>query len=150
MGAVSRCHLFFKERVLNQVADGSQHGAMILVVADDQELRDGIEALLGSDGYRISPTGNEHDAFDSAVRTRPDLILVSFDKPYPDVSATTHGVRESAGLSKDVPIVIFGCSSVPEGVELAIGANTYVTQPKDFNQLRHLLARLLRCSKAVF
>jgi DNA-binding response OmpR family regulator len=131
-------------------ANNSQRGAKILVVADDEELRDGIEALLEADGYRISPVRNEQAALDSAVRERPDLILVSLAQSGPEVTATSRLVRERAGLTENVPIVVFGDRTMAEGAELAIGQNTYVTQPENFNQLTKLLARLLRTPRAIF
>ena len=51
--------------------------AVILVVEDVHETRDGIETLLMSDGYTVALARDERDAIESAQRTRPDLILVS-------------------------------------------------------------------------
>ena len=52
-------------------------GALILVLEDVEETRDGIEQLLNADGYRIDPARDEEDAVTRAMRERPCLILVS-------------------------------------------------------------------------
>ncbi len=116
---------------------------MILVVADDEEIRDGIETLLESDGYHINSVRDEKDAIAAATRDRPDLILFSLDRAGDDVAACARRVRLRADLGESIPIVMFCILTVAEGAEVAIGENTYATWPDDFNQLRRLLSRLL-------
>lgn len=123
---------------------------MILVVADDEEIRDGIQALLEADGYQINPVRNEEDAIDTAIRDRPNLILVSLDQSGDDVTASARRVRFRAGLSESVPIVMFCILTVAEGEDVAVGENTYATRPANFNQLRSLLSRLLVRLPATF
>jgi DNA-binding response OmpR family regulator len=117
--------------------------AKILVVADDEEIRDGIEMLLRRDGYQVNPTRNEEDAIDTAIRIPPDLILVSLDRSGDDATATARRVRARAGLSESIPIVMFCIVTFAEGAEVEIGANTYATWPDDFDQLRAMLSRLV-------
>jgi len=132
------------------VTKNKQLGAMILVVADDEEIRDGIQALLEADGYQINPVRNEEDAIDTAIRDRPNLILVSLDQSGDDVTASARRVRFRAGLSESVPIVMFCILTVAEGEDVAVGENTYATRPANFNQLRSLLSRLLVRLPATF
>jgi two-component system chemotaxis response regulator CheY len=115
----------------------------ILVVEDIEETRDGIEKLLNADGYHVRAARNEKDAVESALRRRPDLILVSLGGPSRDVIITARQIREHAELGENVPVVIFCIEEVGEGEEIAIGQNVYVTRPDNFNQLRNLIARLL-------
>ncbi|MGH8832518.1 MAG: hypothetical protein ACREXV_15740, partial [Polaromonas sp.] len=56
---------------------GNASGALILVVQDVEETRDGIEALLLADGYRVDTARDEKDAVMRAQRRYPDLILVN-------------------------------------------------------------------------
>src|SRR5215210_6093407 len=116
----------------------------ILVVDDIEETRDGIEELLKVDGYRVESARHEQDAIDSAQRKHPDLILVSLGGPPSGVIATTRHIRKRAGLGENVPVVVFCVGEVKEGDEVDIGQNVYLTRPDNFNQLRSLLARLLK------
>jgi CheY-like chemotaxis protein len=118
-------------------------GAAILVIADDIEVREGVEALLVADGYRICPVRNEADAIGAARRELPDLILVSLDASGDAVAASALRVRAGAALAGSIPIVMFCIRTVEEGAEVAVGENLYATWPADFNQLRALLSRLL-------
>ena len=117
---------------------------IILVVEDVQETREGIEKLLLVDGYRIALARDEHDGIDSARQQRPDLILVSLAGLPREVILSARRIRESAALGEDVPVVVFCINDIAQGDEVAIGENVHLTRPDNFNQLRSLLARLLR------
>ena len=117
---------------------------MILVVEDVQETREGIESLLMADGYRIALARDEQDGIESARRQRPDLILVSLAGIPHEVIGSARRIREGAAIGEDVPVVVFCIDDIAQGGEIAIGENVHVTRPDNFNQLRSLLARLLR------
>lgn len=116
----------------------------ILVIEDIEETRDGIELLLKANGYCVEGARDEQSAVESAIRKHPDLILVGLGGLPRDVIVTARRVRERAELGEQVPVVIFCIEEVGEGAEVAIGQNVYLTHPDNFDQLRNLLARLLR------
>jgi CheY-like chemotaxis protein len=116
----------------------------ILVVDDIEETRDGIEKLLQVDGYRVEAARHERDAIERAALRHPDLILVSLGGAALEVQARARQIRAGAELAEDVPVVVFCAGGVEEGEEVDIGQNVYLTQPDNFNQLRNLLARLLK------
>ena len=116
----------------------------ILVVEDVHETRDGIEKLLLVDGYCVALARDEQDGVESAQRQRPDLILVSLAGSPREVIVSARRIRESAAIGEDVPVVVFCVEEIAEGDEVAIGKNVHVARPDNFNQLRSLLARLLR------
>jgi CheY-like chemotaxis protein len=116
----------------------------ILVVEDIEETRDGIEMLLKANGYRVEGARNEQGAIESVGRKQPDLMLVSLGGLPHVVIAAARRIRASSGLGENVPVVIFCIDEVGQGAEVALGQNVYVTCPDNFDQLRNLLARLLR------
>jgi two-component system response regulator MprA len=117
---------------------------IILVVEDVHETRDGIEKLLKADGYRVTVARDERDAIESARLKHPDLILVSLAGLPREVIVAARRIRERSDVREQVPVVVFSVEGIGEGDEVAIGQNVHVTQPDNFNQLRSLLARLLR------
>jgi CheY-like chemotaxis protein len=121
---------------------GNASGALILVVQDVEETRDGIEALLLADGYRVDTARDEKDAVMRTQRRYPDLILVNLGQVAVEVIAAARRIRARAELSEEVPVVIFCVDGVGEGDEVEIGQKVYVTHPDNFNQLRGLLGRL--------
>jgi CheY-like chemotaxis protein len=118
-------------------------GALILVVHDVEETRDGIGKLLQFSGYRVDPARDEKEAVWRALRQRPDLILVSLCGSEAYVIATAQHVRDGSGLPEDVPVVIFCADTLVEGTDLQIGMNVSLARPGNFDDLRALLARLL-------
>jgi len=118
------------------------NGSIILVVEDVHETRDGIEKLLNADGYRVALARDEKDAAESALRQRPDLILVSLAGLQSEVVVSARRIRERSGIG-NIPVVVFCGGDISEGDEIAIGENMHVTRPDNFNQLRGLLTRLL-------
>src|SRR5437868_4485077 len=66
----------FESQESNLRASENDRPAIILVVEDVHETRDGIETLLMTDGYTVALARDARDAIESAQRTTPDLILV--------------------------------------------------------------------------
>ena len=117
---------------------------LILVVEAVEETRDGIEKLLRADGYRVEAARNEEEAIAKATRLPPDAIVISWGGATAKIIQTAQRIRLEAGLQEEkVPIVLFCIESVPQGEELAVGSNVFLTQLDNFNQLRTFLVRLL-------
>jgi len=117
--------------------------AVILVVEDVHETRDGIETLLVADGYNVALARDERDAIESAQRTPPNLILISLAGSSHEVVLSARSIRERAGVGEQVPVVVFCIEGIGEGEEVEIAENVHLTRPDNFNQLRSLIARLL-------
>ncbi len=118
--------------------------ATILVVEDVHETRDGIETLLTADGYTVASARDVRDAIESARRTEPDLILVSLAGSPREVIFNALSIRQRAEISEHVAVVVFCTDGIDEGEEVAIGKNVHLTHPDNFNQLRGLIAQLLK------
>jgi DNA-binding response OmpR family regulator len=116
---------------------------LILVVEDIEETRDGIEKLLKAEGYRVEPARSPDDAIERAKRQLPDLLLVSLAGSTEEIIQSARQIRHGAELKEHIPIVIFCIKEVPEGEEVAVEGNIYLTRPDNFNQLRALIRRLL-------
>ncbi|HET8670292.1 MAG TPA: hypothetical protein VFM05_06560 [Candidatus Saccharimonadales bacterium] len=117
---------------------------LILVVEDVYETRAGIDTLLKANGYRVAFATAEGEAINSTRPERPDLILVSGAGLPNNVLVKVGRMRKEAAVGDDVPVVVFCAQDIPEGEEVAIGGNVYLTNPDNFNQLRSLVARLLQ------
>jgi len=123
--------------------------AVILVVEDVHETRDGIETLLMADGYRVASARDVRDAIERAQRTRPDLILISLAGSPHEVVLSARSIRERADVGEQVPVVVFCIEGIDEGDEVEIGENVHLSRPDNFNQLRGLIARLLNRNSIV-
>jgi two-component system, OmpR family, KDP operon response regulator KdpE len=119
-----------------------QQRQVILVLEDIEETACLIEKMLKGNGYCVTLARTEEDAIFRGRSQSPDLILMSLGLGPERLLATAHRIRRQAGLSQDVAIVIFCVPTVPEGAEVEVDRNVYLTRPDNFNQLRELLRRL--------
>ncbi len=118
--------------------------SVILVVADVEETRDGIEHLLLADGYHANSARNEEESVLKARLHRPDLILTSLGQDAIQAFSSAIRLRNRADLGEEVPVVAFAMTGLEEGAEVVVGHNVYLIHPDNFNQLRTLVANLLR------
>ena len=119
----------------------AEKSQLILVVEDVYETRAGIDTLLKANGYRVALASTE--AISITRPERPDLILVSGSALPDNILVKVDGIRKEAAVGDEVPVVVFCAHDIPEGEEVAIGGNVYLTNPDNFNQLRSLVAQLL-------
>jgi CheY-like chemotaxis protein len=115
---------------------------VILVVADVEDTRDTTEHLLVASGYDVDTARNEADAILKARLQPPDLILMSLGLDAMQVAEMGRRIRQSSRRGERVTIVIFCVTTLPEGAEVEVGHNIYMTRPDNFEQLRRLLNRL--------
>ena|ERR1019366_2603752 len=115
----------------------------LLVLEDIEETACLIEKMLSRNGYRVTLAKSEEDAIWRARSRPPDLILMSLGCAPDQLLAVANRIRQDAGISQGVAIVIFCVETIPEGAVMKVGTNIYVTRPDNFNQLRELLHRLL-------
>jgi CheY-like chemotaxis protein len=120
-----------------------QHLRQILVLEDVEETGFLIDKMLKENGYSVALARNEEEAIMRARFQSPDLILMSLGLGPELLLAAAHRIRQEAALSQDIAIVIFCVPTIPEGAEMEVSKNVYVTRPDNFNQLRGLLHRLL-------
>jgi len=114
--------------------------ATVVVVDDDEAIRDSCRQTLERSGYRVATAT---DAF-SAVRTirlhNPDLVILDLKMPGVEGTDLLRRIRgEHPGL--DV-VVITGYSSVGSAVEcMRLGAYDYLPKPFDTEALRLVVRR---------
>ena len=116
---------------------------LILVVEEVYETRAGIDTLLKANGYRVVFARADGEPINSTRLERPDLVLVSSAGLPNNVLVKVDRIRKEAAVGDEVPVVVYCAQDIPEGEEVAIGGNVYLTNPDNFNQLRNLVARLL-------
>ena len=100
-------------------------GATILVIDDDESLRDTIGVMLEQDGFRAVLAGDGRSGFEKAMSIKPDLVLVDLRLP------GMTGIECTARLKALVPklqIVILTAVEDDELVFLALeaGADGYL------------------------
>jgi DNA-binding response OmpR family regulator len=124
-----------KRPVYNQSNPGMQN---ILVIDDDDNLRDTIGLLLENEGFRPALAADGKKGYEEAIRLRPDLILADLRMPGMTGVDVCKNLR-AAGVK--TPIIVL--SAVGEEIDkvllLEMGADDYIVKPFG---TRELLARI--------
>jgi two-component system CheB/CheR fusion protein len=89
------------------MAGGSRHTGAILVIEDDNEVRNLIEEVLTEEGHRTATAadGNQALALVDQGAFRPDVILADFNLPN-DMDGLLVAAKIREGLHRRVPVII--------------------------------------------
>ena len=77
----------------------------VLIVEDDQYLKDFYQELLTSAGYDVSTAVNGQEGLEKVVAQKPSLILLDIMMPVMDGKSMLHKVREIEEF-KYTPVII--------------------------------------------
>lgn len=110
----------------------------ILVIDDDENLRDTIALMLEKEGFKAACAGDGKSGLDMALMTKPDLMLVDLRLPVINGVEVCKKVRQS-GLA--MPLIVLSAvgDEMDKVLLLEVGADDYVVKPFG---TRELLARI--------
>jgi CheY-like chemotaxis protein len=83
--------------------------ATILVVDDDDAVREVLTIVLEQHGFRVLEAADGREALERAMRRRPDLILADVEMPRLGGLALRAAVARDAAL-QHVPVVLMSAS----------------------------------------
>jgi DNA-binding response OmpR family regulator len=114
----------------------------ILVVEDEETLREELAYQLEQEGYRVVRAADGGQALEQFRERKPDLIVLDLMLPVMSGIEVTRVVRRES----DVPIVMLTArdSEVDKVVGLELGADDYVTKPFSLRELQARIRGLLR------
>jgi two-component system, OmpR family, response regulator RegX3 len=109
----------------------------VLVVEDEQSLREPLVFMLEKEGYEVIEAENGQVAIEKFESLGADIILLDLMMPKLDGNQVCKQIRQSS----NVPIIMLTAkdAEVDKVVGLEIGADDYVTKPYS---TRELLARM--------
>jgi len=116
---------------------------LILVVDDDQAVRDSLARSLQYSGYEILTAEDGVDALAKLAGARPDAVIMDVMMPRLDGLETTRMLRQNGS---DVPILILTArDAVEDRVDgLDAGADDYMVKPFALDELLARLRALTR------
>lgn len=115
----------------------------ILVVDDDQAVRDSLARSLHYSGWEVTTANDGIEALARLSSIRPDAVIMDVMMPRLDGLETTRSLRASGN---DVPILVLTArDAVGDRVDgLDAGADDYMAKPFSFEELQARLRALTR------
>jgi CheY-like chemotaxis protein len=109
------------------------HRPHVLVVDDDDAIREVIAEVLRDEGYDVASAGNGLQALDALRQNPPDLVLLDLMMPVMSGWEFLEEIQASTKWSR-IPIVVVSAMNAP-------GVSEHLAKPID---LEHLLATVGR------
>src|SRR5579862_2724726 len=121
----------------------------ILVVDDDQMLREIAEAMLENCGFAVETAPSGAAAVAACAHRMPDLVLLDVEMPEGNGYQACRGIRSLAN-GREVPIVMVTGFDDAASINLAYdaGATDFVVKPLNWPLLAHRIRYVLRGARA--
>jgi two-component system, OmpR family, KDP operon response regulator KdpE len=118
------------------------HGARILVVDDEPQIRRSLQIGLEGKGYAVTTAARAEQALEAIESHRPDVIVTDLLMPGMDGLELTRRIRNQSV----VPIIVLSAiGDEQKKVEaLELGADDYVTKPFGMDELLARIKSVLR------
>ena len=123
----------------------SRKMSKILIVEDDEKLRNELEIFLNHNGYQASTLKRFNNTIQDILKEQPDLLLLDINLPNADGEYICKEIRKQSSL----PIIIVTSrdNEIDELLSINYGADHYITKPFNIQILLAKIASLLRRSK---
>ena len=119
----------------------------IMIIEDDQTIRDELSLILGNEGYSVIPITDFTEITRQIKEYMPDLILLDLGLPGRDGLTLCADIRKTSSLP--VIIVTSRDSSADEFRGLSLGSDDYITKPYDVPVLLARVKAVLRRSAGI-
>ncbi len=123
-------------------------GKKILVVDDEADIREIIQARLISNGYEIIAAEDGFIALSLAKREKPDLIILDIVMPRMDGYSALRELRKD-NETADIPVLILSVKEKDKMEDMFYFQNIsdYIEKPFDSEELLEKVKRILQENK---
>ena len=87
-------------------AAGPGAGPLVLIVDDDERLREYVRVNLEAEGYEVREAGSAEEGLEALGERSPDLILLDVMIPQVDGWETLRRIQEHTGVGA-IPVIMF-------------------------------------------
>jgi CheY-like chemotaxis protein len=123
------------------VSEGHEH--CVLIVEDDEAIRDTLRDVLETEGYRVESAANGREGLDMLEHTsRPCLVLLDLMMPVMSGGEFLAAIRASDETA-DLPVIVV-TAWPDEASRVAAAAQGYVKKPISLEVLLENVARFCR------
>lgn len=119
----------------------------ILIVEDDEKLRNELEIFLNKNGYEASSLKKFDNTINEILESNSDLVLLDINLPFADGEYICKEIRKVS----QIPIIMVTSrdNEIDELLSMNYGADHYVTKPFNIQILLAKIASILRRANIV-
>ncbi len=105
----------------------------ILIVEDDEKLRNELEIFLNNNGYQANTLKKFNNTIQDILEQKPDLILLDINLPNADGEYICKEIRKQSMM----PIIMITSrdNELDELLSINYGADHYITKPFNIQSL---------------
>jgi CheY-like chemotaxis protein len=135
------------DRPRGATARAEPHRCGVLVVDDDEEIRELLRVALTADGYAVAGVPDGREAL-HYLRSHADVCIVILDLMLPVMDGAAFRAAQLRDRSLAwIPIVVMSAALDGDLRAREIGARRFVRKPVDLDDVRQAL-RLIGCCQA--
>lgn len=116
----------------------------ILVVDDEEIMRNALKRILESEGYKVLLAGDGLELSRVLETTKLDMILLDINLPWVDGYELCRLIKGKSHL-KEMPLIFVTARKGSDDVEkgFAAGCNEYITKPFDIDHMTKVINNTL-------
>src|SRR4030043_468764 len=127
-----------------QVKEAANKSRKILIIDDEEAIRDGCRQILTRKGYHVDTTGEAAKGLQMALKDSYDLILLDVRMPKMSGMDILKKLKEENNISAKV-IIITGYGTIPLAVEaMSHGALNFLAKPYSAAELQEAVNSALK------
>jgi len=117
----------------------------ILVIDDDEDIRQGLSIRLKANGYSVVTAVDAISAVSVARTENPDLIILDLGLPGGDGYAVMERLEK---INCTAPVIVLSAKDPYQNIEKSLyaGAENYLQKPPDTNELLSAISKALEKS----
>jgi excisionase family DNA binding protein len=128
---------------LERSGPAAMTGPLVLIVDDDERLRQYLRVNLELEGYAVKEAGSGDEGLAAVEDEPPDLILLDVMMPKVDGWEMLRRLQERHGIGS-IPVIMFSGTAEESAAEAAArGAQAFIGKPFDPQQLIESTKQLL-------
>ena len=121
---------------------GTGTGPVVLIVDDDEGLREYVRTRLEAEGYAVREAGSAEEGLQVLEEATPDLVLLDVMMPEVDGWEMLRRVQERHGVGT-IPVVMFSGKVEAADEAASRGAHGFIGKPFDPQELVDQTKQLL-------
>ena len=114
----------------------------ILIVEDDEKLRNELEIFLSNYGYQVETLKIFNNTIEDILKMNPNLILLDINLPGADGEYICKEIRKQSNMG--IIIITSRDNEIDELLSINYGADHYITKPFNIQILLAKISSLLR------